>query len=252
MCRTCIAIKSSCFSSLHGRLFTSQTEVQVLALPHANCVLENLTSFDLSFLICKMGIMIIHQYHRLVARIKWDNDFNACGRVNPMYFGYGYYKQMTVLEFLRALIWSDLEMESRNILFASGMLVARGPFLGLWSWKFPLASSHSSLAARSVDLFPGHRLCSSSLTHLSPGCQEVIFQCHTTFHLPAFLLTTSFYSLQQGWRENRSSFSFQNKCWEVRLTFLLSSILFFHHFIENPTVFPLYSREFFFIPKLCY
>ena len=159
---------------------------------------------------------------------------------------------MTVLEFLRALIWSDLEMESRNILFASGMLVARGPFLGLWSWKFPLASSHSSLAARSVDLFPGHRLCSSSLTHLSPGCQEVIFQCHTTFHLPAFLLTTSFYSLQQGWRENRSSFSFQNKCWEVRLTFLLSSILFFHHFIENPTVFPLYSREFFFIPKLYY
>ena len=193
MCRTCIAIKSSCFSSLHGSLFTSQTEVQGLALPHASCVLENLTSFDLSFLICKMGIMIIYQYHRLTARIKWDNAFNAYDRVNPKYFGYGYYKQMTVLEFLRAPVWRDLEMESCNILFASGMLAARGPFLGLWSWKFPLASSHSSLAATSMDLFPGCRLCSSSLTHLTPGCQEVIFQCHTTFHLPAFLLTTSFY-----------------------------------------------------------
>ena len=193
MCRTCIAIKSSCFSSLHGSLFTSQTEVQGLALPHASCVLENLTSFDLSFLICKMGIMIIYQYHRLTARIKWDNAFNAYDRVNPKYFGYGYYKQMTVLEFLRAPVWRDLEMESCNILFASGMLVARGPFLGLWSWKFPLASSHSSLAATSMDLFPGCRLCSSSLTHLTPGCQEVIFQCHTTFHLPAFLLTTSFH-----------------------------------------------------------
>ena len=193
MCRTCIAIKSSCFSSVHGSLFTSQTEVQGLALPHASCVLENLTSFDLSFLIRKMGIMIIYQYHRLTARIKWDNAFNAYDRVNPKYFGYGYYKQMTVLEFLRAPVWRDLEMESCNILFASGMLAARGPFLGLWSWKFPLASSHSSLAATSMDLFPGCRLCSSSLTHLTPGCQEVIFQCHTTFHLPAFLLTTSFY-----------------------------------------------------------
>ena len=193
MSRTCIAIKSSCFSSLHGSLFTSQTEVQGLALPHASCVLENLTSFDLSFLIRKMGIMIIYQYHRLTARIKWDNAFNAYDRVNPKYFGYGYYKQMTVLEFLRAPVWRDLEMESCNILFASGMLAARGPFLGLWSWKFPLASSHSSLAATSMDLFPGCRLCSSSLTHLTPGCQEVIFQCHTTFHLPAFLLTTSFY-----------------------------------------------------------
>lgn len=159
---------------------------------------------------------------------------------------------MTVLEFLRAPIWRDLEMESCDILFASGMLAARGPILGLWSWKFPLASSHSSLAATSMDLFPGYRLCSSLLTHLTPGCQEVIFQCHTTFHLPAFLLTTSFYSLQQGWRENRSSFSFQKKSCEVPLTFLLSSVLFFHPFIKNPTVFPLYSSKPFFIPKICY
>lgn len=252
MCRTYIAIKSSCFSSLRRSLFTSQTEVQGLALPHARCVLENLTSFDLSFLIHKIGIMVIHQYHRLTARIKWDNAFNAYDRVNPKYFGYGYYKQMTVLEFLRAPIWSDLEMESLDILFVSGMLAARGPSLGLWSWKFPLTSSHSSLEATFMDLFPGYRLCSSSLTYLTPGCQEVIFQCHTTFHLH-FCLLPLFIPFSRDGGKIGHLFPFKKtKSWEVPLTFLLSSVLFFHPFIENPTLFPLYSSKPCFVPKICY
>ena len=98
----------------------------------------------------------------------------------------------------------------------------------------------------STDLFPGRRLCScSSLTHLTPDCHEVIFQCQTTFHLPAFLLTTSFYFPQQGWKENRSSFSFQKKRVKFRSApdiYVIQRSL-FHPFIENPTDFPLYSSK---------
>lgn len=60
---------------------------------------------------------------------------------------------------------------------------------GLHSWFSPLAIVFASLLHSHTPL---------------PACQEVIFQCQTAFHLPAFLLTASFYSPQWGWRENRS------------------------------------------------
>lgn len=109
---------------------------------------------------------------------------------------------------------------------------------GLHSWFSLLATVFASLL--------------HSYTPL-PACQEVIFQCQTASHLPAFLLTTSFYLPQWGWRENRSC-SFKKKERErgklkVLQMFLISNFLFFIPLVENPTVFPSYSSHSFLFLK---
>lgn len=140
----------------------------------------------------------------------------------------------------------------------SGVWETRSSLLGLQTKKSPLTFTGLSLflfvdfaqfsILDGVVVWPAHSLLVSlSLTYLT---QEVIFQCQTTSHLPAFLLTNSFYSLRQRQKETRSSSSLQKKSKAQKpsdssvIQPLCSTLL-----VESPPIFSSYSAIPF-LPKI--